>query len=325
MNQRHRWLMRGGLILALTAALALTGCTSKKERLEKESDYRQIGINAMEQEEYSKAIDAFNNALDQALGKIGPDEVDICFYKAAALYAAGDKENALGTYQALLEYDDENAQAYFLRGCVYLTDGDKKNAQADFKNVAKYAKDDEIYLEIYNSLNGAGYTKEATAYLQEALEKKSGSSVKNIIVKGRIYLILEDYENAKKQLLKAVDKGSSDANIYLAQVYQANGDEQKAQSCIDAYIKENKDSSVAYNALGCEKMEAGDYAKAQEYFKQGLALEHVTNEQELRSNLIAAYEYAGDFSSAKSEMETYIEDYPEDDKAQREWLFLKDR
>lgn len=325
MKQTYRWLKKGGIILCLTGALLLTGCESKKERLEKEADYRQIGINAMEQGDYKKAIDAFNNALDQALGKIGANEIDICFYKAAALYAAGDKKNAIGTYDALLDYDQENSNAYFLRGCVFLSDGDKKKADKDFKSAVEYSDDNEIYIAIYNSLESAGYKEEGVDYLKEALEKKSGKGAKNIAVKGRIYLLMEDSKNAEKQLIKAVEKGDSQSNLYLAEAYRKQGEEDKAQACIDAYIKENEDSSVAYNALGCEQMLAGDYTKALEYFKKGLGLKEISNEQELRSNLIAALEYAGDFEGAKIEMESYIADYPEDVNAQRERLFLQSR
>ena len=69
-------------------------------------------------------------------------------------------------------------------------------------------------------------------------------------------------------------------------------------------------------------MEEGNYAEAISEFTQGLGLEQVTNEQELRSNLIAAYEYSGDFEKAEELMREYVEDYPGDEAAAREYLFL---
>ncbi len=155
---------------ALFAACVLAGCTSKQDMLEKEEAYRKIGIDAMESENYMAAIEAFDNALSQA-DKIGANEVDICYYKAAAQFAAGDLTNSVGTYDTLLEYDNANSDAYFLRGCVYLNMSESGKAQEDFAKAVKFASDDDIYLDIYNSLSGAGYEEEGREYLEKALEK----------------------------------------------------------------------------------------------------------------------------------------------------------
>ena len=47
--------------------------------------------------------------------------------------------------------------------------------------------------------------------------------------------------------------------------------------------------------------------------------------QELLGNEIAVYERMGDFETAKLKMESYLEHYPEDERAQREYVFLKTR
>lgn len=67
---------------------------------------------------------------------------------------------------------------------------------------------------------------------------------------------------------------------------------------------------------------SGDYETAISEFSAGLEADEVTNEQELRSNLIAAYEYNLDFDKAKELMQAYLADYPEDEAAAREYLFL---
>ena len=69
-------------------------------------------------------------------------------------------------------------------------------------------------------------------------------------------------------------------------------------------------------------MNQKNYQGAIEYFQSGIAMEEVTNEQELLQNLVIAYEKSGDFSSAKTTMEQYLEDYPDDEDAQREYIFL---
>lgn len=305
----------------LAAVFLLSGCASEQERLEKEAAYRAIGINAMEEQDYPAAMEAFNQALAQAKG-IGADEMDICYYKAAAQFAAGSFSDAAETYGALLEADGKNADAYFLRGCVFLKINESAKAVEDFEKAVKYAANDEIYLLISDSLRGSGYEAEANAYLDEALEKKSGRSAVNDTVKGRIYLEREQYEEAAQALAEAVEKGDINANLYLAKAYGALGREKEKEACIDAYVEANPESGVAYGQLGRRAMEEGDYARAAQYFSSGLELEQVTNEQELLSNLIAALELDGDFEGAKEKMSEYVRNYPEDAAAQREYWFL---
>lgn len=316
---RKYWM--SGVAAILMAGCLLTGCTSKEERLEKQEAYREIGISAMDEGKYSEAMEAFNHALELARG-IGANEVDICYYKAAAQYAAGNYAAAIETYDALLEYDKESSETYFLRGCVYLKSNESAKAQEDFAAAVKYAEDDEIYLSIYNSLHGAGYEEEGKTYLDAALKKKSGRNAKNDTVKGRIYIIKEQYKKATEELTTAIEKGDIEANLYLAQAYEALEKPDMAEACLEVYVKAYPESSVAYNQMGCKELENGNYEKAISYFSQGLELDEVTNEQELRSNLIVAYEYSGDFESANTKMQEYLKDYPEDQDAARESLFL---
>ena len=86
--------------LTLLSFTLMTGCTN--ERKENQTAYRQIGINAMESGDYAGAVDAFNSALGQCIGKITENELDICYYKAAAQYAGGDSAGAGTLTQRLL-------------------------------------------------------------------------------------------------------------------------------------------------------------------------------------------------------------------------------
>ena len=309
------------MAVCAVSAFLLMGCSSGKERLEKEEAYRAIGIAALDEGDYHAAIEAFNSALAQASG-LGANEMDICFYKAAAQFSQGSYSDAVETYNALLESDGKNEDAYFLRGCVFLAMNESDKAAEDFDCAVSYADNDEMYLSVYHSLKGAGYEDRANAYLDEALEKKSGRKAANDTVKGKIYLLRDKYDEAAGFLRSAVEKGDMEANLFLAQAYEASGKDDLARACIDQYVEANPKSSVAYNQLGLREMEAENYKEAISCFQEGLALEEVTNEQELRSNLIAAYEYSGDFQTAKEQMQEYVKDYPGDLEAAREYLFL---
>lgn len=308
------------ILAAAVLVAALTGCTNEKQ--ENEDAYRQIGINCMEAKDYEGAISAFDSALSQKIGKIGDEEIDICYYKAAAQYANGDTDGAIAMYSSILDYDEDNADAFYLRGSLYLVLGDTAAAQADFNSaVTNNSEDYELYVNVYEQLNGAGMTAEASDYLNQALELK-GDSANAHLWKGRIYLMLSDYENAETELKTALDKKSVEANLYLAKLYEAQDDAETAASYYETYLDSgDADSEVMY-ALGMAEMSQKNYQGAIEYFQSGLAMEEVTNEQELLQNLVIAYEKSGDFSSAKTTMEQYLEDYPDDEDAQREYIFL---
>ena len=56
-----------------------------------------------------------------------------------------------------------------------------------------------------------------------------------------------------------------------------------------------------------------------------LKLEKVPNKQILMKTLVIAYEQSGDFAAAKEAMVQYLESYPDDDDAKREFTFLETR
>ena len=124
-------------IIGLTMALGFSGCQSENQK--NQDAYRKIGINSMAEGDYDKAVKSFQKALDTSLGKIGAEEIDICYYKAAAQFAKKDYDGAIETYTSLIDYDKENANAYYLRGSVYLDTDKKDKAFKDYKNAVKYA------------------------------------------------------------------------------------------------------------------------------------------------------------------------------------------
>ena len=72
-------------------------------------------------------------------------------------------------------------------------------------------------------------------------------------------------------------------------------------------------------------MEQQNYTQALTYYQNGLATKSPVNEQKLRRGEIAALEQMYEFEQAKEKMSQYVLDYPDDEDAAREYLFLKTR
>ena len=314
--------------MLMGAGLLLTGCGEKKT--ENALAYRQIGINAMAEGDYPEAIVNFQLALDQSKGQIRNLELDICMQKAEALYLNGQPEDAIAVCNAVLDYDKNYASAYYLRGNLYLQQGDAKQALADYEQAAKYADADyEIYIQLYENLNRAGMKADGEKYLSQALALK-GKSRYHLASRGYIYYLMGDYAQAKEQLTQAVaieqKEGEDDkAELYLAQTAEKLGDTQTATKYYEAYAADHADDSIVLEELGNMAMEKEDYAAACAYYQKGLKTTNPVNEQLLRRGEIAALEQMLSFEEAKDKMAQYVLDYPEDEQAAREYLFLKTR
>lgn len=315
--------------LLLAAGCCMAGCGGE-ENVENALAYRKIGINAMAEGDYQAAVDNFQKALDQSKGEIRNLELDICMQKAEALYLNGQAQDALAVCNAVLDYDEDYATAYYLRGNLYLQQGNSEQALADYEQAAKSAKADyEIYIRLYENLERAGMPQEGVKYLEQALKLK-GKDRYHLTNRGYIYYLMGDYEQAKGQLLLAVAaetaEGEDDkAELYLAQTAEKLGDGETAAKYYNAYAKDHADDAVVLEELGNIAMGKKDYADAYDYYQKGLNAGNPANEQSLRKGQIAALEQQYEFERAKELMAQYVLDYPDDEQAAREYLFLKTR
>lgn len=325
MRLHRKYRVKKLAIVAVTmlVVVGMTGCSN--ERKENELAYRQTGIDCMNNGDYAGAVEAFDTALSYCLGTIGETELDICYYKAAAQYASGDVEGALATYDALIAYNEKDADAYYTRGCLHLQRGEGEQALSDFsKAIENNQNDYELYINIYKNLAAYNLTERGTEYLNQALELK-GDDADHLTYRGEVYLLLGDYSKASTELTAALEKGSARANVVMAQVLEAQGDAATAESYYKAYIESGEADAKACNAMAEIYMAKNDYATALSYIEQGLALEQVSNKRELMQNQIICMEYTADFTGAWKVIQEYIALYPNDLEIQREYIFLKNR
>ena len=194
-------------------------------------------------------------------------------------------------------------------------------AKENFNLAAQYAGSDyEMYIALYQECYAAGMQTEGQEYLKKGIEA-GGKSAEDYAQRGRIYLLLGDYDNAETELTTAINKKSTEASLYMEKIYEVKGEDEKAAGL----YKENQDNPKAKVCLGEMEFENGKYDTAINYLKMALDLDAGSQKQEAQRNLILAYEQSGDFASAKSEMEDYTKNYPNDEEAAREYLFLMTR
>lgn len=298
------------------------GCSSvKKEQIA----LREEGIQLMDMGSFELALGKFNDALALSYGRVTDTEIDLNYYRGACFFNMQDYENALSTYSNLIAFDKENYEPYFLRGCVYVHLGDAELAVADFNNSVKYDKDNyDLYLEIYKQLDDLGFREYALQFVNMALQI-NGNSVKDNLSKGRLYMLLEQNDQAEPYLKKAADRGSDEATIYLCQIYQSSGRIDEASGLLQKFVQSESADPAVIGEIGDMTYASGDYQAALVYYQTGLSLESIGNVQQLIRGEIACYEQLDMWDEAKNALAQYVTKYPNDAEAMKEYTFLQTR
>ncbi|GAB4269056.1 MAG: hypothetical protein Kow0092_23020 [Deferrisomatales bacterium] len=112
-------------LLALGLALLLAGCPPRM------SDYEKLikdGNDYFEMEEFRKAVEAYDRALEMK-----PGEPGVLVNRGNSKMMLEDAEGALADYAAALELDPKFAEAYANRGILYDRLGRTDEAMADYR------------------------------------------------------------------------------------------------------------------------------------------------------------------------------------------------
>ena len=344
--------MRTAAALMAVAAL-LCGCGG-----EKTPSYTQQGMEAVEELAYAEALDCFQKAQDagedeqllcrgmgiaylgqtqyenavvwleaalRAGGSSAQDiDFDINYYLATAYYKAGRPQDAISAYDAILALRPREKNAYYLRGLVRLSGGSFEEAQADFgQAVALDSRDYDQMIRIYMALEEYGYKDAGLVYLQNALTENE-KSISDYDM-GRICYYMGDYENARDYLTRLKPATDYGAALYLGRTYEALGDYNYASGIYADYTQNDQSKAEIYNQLGLCRMKMGEYEEALAAFQAAMNIEDNGMMQTLKFNEIVTYEYMRDYKTAAALMSSYLQSYPDDESAKREYAFLQTR
>lgn len=287
--------------------------------------YRGYGLAYMGLSEYEQAVSAFETALSYSTGKLTDYEYDINYYLATAYSKVGRYEDAIDVYTAILDLRPKDISSYYLRGTVELQNGEFDAAKEDFDHAISLNKTDySIYIDIYTSLSQNGYEEEGLAYLKSVMDTENNSMT--AYDKGQICYYLGDYANACVYLEEAYSKNNDEETmLLLGRAYEADGNLNYASTLFNKYLQSNPQSASVYNELGLCRLKQEDYSGALDAFQTALTIDDNDMLQTLKYNEIVAYEYMGEYRRATVLLETYLLSYPDDEAANREYVFLQTR
>ena len=285
---------------------------------------RARGIAHMGLTEYDDAVEDFLAALSGSNGLVQNVDFDLNYYLAAAYTKSEQFALAEDTYNAILALRENEPDAYFLRGNVRMHQNNFDGAKADFDKVISIEpKNYDRLIDIYEVLDHFGLDSVGRGYLQTAMDA-GGKDMDNYVM-GRFYYYLGEYEKAYLALEQAKERGGEKSYLYLGRSYEATGDYNYAANVYNSYLNSNEGSAELYNQLGLCEISRGDYKKALEAFQAGMQLENNEILQTLSFNEIVAYEYLGEYEKAAVLLNNYLNNYPDDTRARREYDFLRTR
>lgn len=315
------------LCAATVFSLALlTACGNS--RVAEQEDLKAKGIASMQAGDYSAAAASFKEALSKSRYSVGDEEIDLTFYLATADYLAGDKADAIASLDALTDLETNNANACFLRGSMYLLEGENEKAISDYDAaIAADPTDYDCYIAIYENLAARGQTDKANEYLNKALGAGKDSA-KDFLNRGRIYELQGQRAAAESAYKSAADKGEGIAALYSALLTAEDGNTEDAVNDVSAYMKEKKKLTPGENLLIAQIYGAdGQYDAAASAVQAGLndAGASEDEKQDLLRETIVLYEKQLDFNAAYAAANDYIAAYPGDAAVARELTFLSTR
>lgn len=339
------------ILAAVTGALLLGGCGSEKTKIYEQAgkdlsqgsykyaleeyqtsiqngvkpaqSYRGAGIASLRLGKYDDAISSFTDALN--CDKVSKSlRKDILSYRATAELKSGKYEDAMADCQTLGEDFEMDAGSYFLTGKVALAMDSYEEAASNFKQA--YGEDStyDMAIQIYEAYLDKDMEADGTRYLEAALSSEA-KDAKDHCDRGRVYYYMEDYSNAKKELLEASKKDNTEALLLLGMVYLAQDDVDNAKAMYTQYISAAGDSAKGYNGLALCDIRNGDYDSALDNITKGLPTATTDEMQSLLFNEIVTYEKKLDFATALTKVKEYIDVFPEDSAAKKELAFLKTR
>ena len=285
--------------------------------------YRGAGISRMRQGNYEEAVEDFTRALASEKLSKGLQK-DILSYRITAFLKLGRLQEAMADCQQLFMVSSPDADGYFLTGMVALAMDSYTEAYSNFGQAFEADSSYDRAIQIYEAYSERGMEADGTYFLERALEK-SAKTDSDYCDRGRVYYYMEDYDNARSELIKASQKGSDESLLLLGMVYLAKGETSSARALFIQYISGTSQSAKGYNGLALCDMKEGNYNSALVNIEQGLPYASTEELQSLLYNEVVIYEKMLDFRTAFQKAAEYLEMFPDDAEMARELTFLRSR
>jgi type IV pilus assembly protein PilF len=160
---------------------------------------------------------------------------------AIGYYQRNEKEVALDEIKQALQADPDYAEAYSMRGLIYMDMGEARLAEENFQHALRLSPNNADFSNNYGwFLCQNGRAKESMAYFETALKNRNYQTPAVAMDNaGMCSLQLKDEAGAEKYFLRAFqfDPGNAQVNINLTKFYYDKHDYERANFYIGRVIQ----------------------------------------------------------------------------------------
>lgn len=140
--------------------------------------------------------------------------------------------------------------------------------------------------------------------------------------RGRIYLELEQTDEAFSAFEESYNKGYAQAGYYLGYCYELQGKSEEAINLYQEQIKHDPQDAGLYNQLSSCLVRQGEYQDALIMIQKGMQLADESQMADFLWNESICYEKMGNYDTAIEKLMSYLEQYPADKDAKKELAFV---
>lgn len=203
-------------------------------------------LSLREQERYDEAFDLLEHCLS-----LQPASSAVS-YELYSMYSyLGRKEEALAMMQRAAEGDPKNYWYRAMLAMAYEEDGLADKAIEEYKSMAKdFSSNSNVFVALASAYTDKGdYENAIDAFNQ--VERIEGKNEQITLQKYRLYMLLQDKENALKELQGLIDEYPDDLStrVFLGSTYMQFGDTVKALDMYDSVYKADANNVQVQKAM----------------------------------------------------------------------------
>lgn len=203
-------------------------------------------LSLKEQERYDEAFDLLEHCLS-----LQPSSAAVS-YELYSMYSyLGRKEEALAMMKRAADGDPKNYWYRAMLAMAYEDEGLTDKSIEVYKTMAEdFSSNSSVFVALASAYTDKGDYKSAIEAFDN-VERIEGKNEQLTLQKYRLYMLLQDKENALNELRKLIDEYPDDLStkVFLGSTYMQFGDTLKALDIYDSVYKADADNVQVQKAM----------------------------------------------------------------------------
>lgn len=260
----------------------------KKNNQEKLSESEKVAIeNLYLEATKAKILEDFQEAVNkfEKVVRLDPNN-SAAFYELALLfYQSKQLEEANSYINEAVEKDDTKNKWYLiLQGEINSRLGKNKEAATSYSKLLEYYPNEiDYYFELaFQQIKSEDYKAALKTY--DALEDKIGFNENIAIQKQRLYIKMDDFDNAIGEINRLIESDPENPEYYqgLAEIYRTNNMHEKEAEVYMKIMELDSLNPYALFNMADIKQKEGDRLAYMQYLKKAFKNENVSEDTKIR-------------------------------------------